>query len=284
MRINTNNNCNLVIIDDTQYPIKIYRLVPGDPPYNELQGTFNYNETASLYIVQQNFANGSSKKIYDKLVPHVNSTGELPSGEPYVINLDVDQQDGGWFTIMHFVLPKVEKACDAKRFLEIKDYISDEQIDQVLGETGDLEQRTIYVGRYFTDGTYLYTLKENGEIEKVNLEEFIELASEGNIQLVRQYGIYVEVQNFFSMCHLRKCFASLCKKVFDDTAFTRCFTKTNDSELVYRRDLVWAALNSIQYYIDSGQYAEAQRLLERLTSDCGLCKSEDTGTRGCGCK
>jgi hypothetical protein len=31
-------------------------------------------------------------------------------------------------------------------------------------------------------------------MEKVNLEEFIEkLASEENIQLVRQYGIYVEV-------------------------------------------------------------------------------------------
>jgi len=27
---------------------------------------------------------------------------------------------------MHIVLPKVEKACDAKRFLEIKDFISDE--------------------------------------------------------------------------------------------------------------------------------------------------------------
>ena len=55
-------------------------------------------------------------------------------------------------------------------------------------------------------------------------------------------------------------------------------------KLDYKRDLVWAALNVIQYMIDSNQLAEAQRLLERINGCNGLCSNEDTGDKGCGCE
>jgi hypothetical protein len=54
--------------------------------------------------------------------------------------------------------------------------------------------------------------------------------------------------------------------------------------LILKRDLVWAALNVIQYMIDFNQLAEAQRLLERINGCNGLCSSEDTGDKGCGCE
>ena len=36
--------------------------------------------------------------------------------------------------------------------------------------------------------------------------------------------------------------------------------------------------------IDFNQLAEAQRLLERINGCNGLCSSENTGDKGCGCE
>lgn len=272
MKINTNKNCNLVIIDDTSYP---YR-------------GFEYKDSASIYVVEQGSTEDSFEIIWRELHAHTNSTGELPSGEPYVINLEVPfKADKGYYRVTHFIVPRVERACNVRKYLEIKDFISDTQIDDILdGPPNDLEPRqSVYVGSYFTDGTKMYTLDENGNIKDIDLDSVIKLLLEINPNVVlKDYGISKDQQDFFSMCHLRNCYISLCQKVFNDTAFTRCFTNVNNSQLAYKRDLVWAAMNSIQYYIDSGQYAEAQRLFERVTSGCGLCTSEDTGQSGCGCK
>ena len=99
------------------------------------------------------------------------------------------------------------------------------------------------------------------------------------------FQLLVEVNdNFFYAYHLRKCYISLCQKIFKSRGFDRCFNGKLDSQLVYKRDLVWAALNVIQYMIDFNQLAEAQRLLERIGGCNGLCANEDTGDSGCGCE
>jgi len=45
------------------------------------------------------------------------------------------------------------------------------------------------------------------------------------------------------------------------------------------------ALNSIKYLVEFCQFAEAQRLLERLVTCNGLCTNSLTNTKkhGCGC-
>jgi hypothetical protein len=46
-----------------------------------------------------------------------------------------------------------------------------------------------------------------------------------------------------------------------------------DKELIYKRDLLWSALNVIKYMIEIDQYEEAERLLERIMGCNGLCNN-----------
>lgn len=125
---------------------------------------------------------------------------------------------------------------------------------------------------YYSDGVGKIYNSQNEEVE-------VQLIVEVNDSTLIRH-----MHNFFSVFHLRKCYVSLCQKIFKDKAFDRCFNNKIDSQLILKRDLVWAALNVIQYMIDFNQLAEAQRLLERINGCNGLCSSEDTGDKGCGCE
>lgn len=270
MKINTDKNCNIIIFDDTEYPY---------------DGIFEYSETASLYIAQLNKSN-SSTIIYSKLHPHTNSTGE-----PIVLK----PQAEGFITFCHIILPKVNSVEEynpeayMEKYVKTKNYIKSNQINDLFsdnfsysseedGEDNDDEDDLdVSLGGYFTTGTTLYYKNILGDVRVVEMQELIEVNSEA-------YGIIKIIQNFFSVCYLRKCFVSLCQKIFNDRGFDRCFNGKVNEQLTYKRDLVWAALNVIQYMIDSNQLAEAQRLLERINGCNGLCSSEDTGNKGCGCE
>ena len=115
----------------------------------------------------------------------------------------------------------------------------------------------------------------NKNFEEVPIQEILE---------VNDNTIIRHMHNFFSVFHLRKCYVSLCQKVFKDSLFDKCFNSKINTQLSYKRDLVWAALNVIQYMIDFNQLAEAQRLLERINGCNGLCSGEDTGHSDCGCE
>jgi hypothetical protein len=86
MKINTDKDCNIVISDDTQYPI------------NGLE----YSKSASLYLVQLNRSN-SSTILYNQIDSHVNSTGE---------SIVVEPQQGGFITACQIILPKVDNIND----------------------------------------------------------------------------------------------------------------------------------------------------------------------------
>lgn len=129
------------------------------------------------------------------------------------------------------------------------------------------------------EGQFTYWGDQNGKVYKesgeVDIQEVIEV---NDSNLIRH------MHNFFSVFHLRKCYISLCQKIFNDGGFDRCFNTKIDKNLIYKRDLVWAALNVIQYMIDFNQLAEAQRLLERINGCNGLCAGVNTGDKGCGCE
>lgn len=265
MKINTDKNCNIVVFDDTEYPV------------NGLE----YSESASLYIAQLNESNKSTI-LYNKLDSHTNSTGE-----PILLT----PQKGGFITMCHIILPKVDSVDDydpidyIEKYVKTKNYIKKNQIDAIFGITSEDENESEnstdstsdISGGYFTDGVNLYYKDIYGNVKTVEVQEIIEVNPEA-------FGIIKYTQNFFSVCYLRKCYISLCQKIFNDRGFDRCFNGKVDSQLIYKRDLVWAALNVIQYMIDSNQLAEAQRLLERINGCNGLCSSEDTGEKGCGCE
>jgi len=66
-----------------------------------------------------------------------------------------------------------------------------------------------------------------------------------------------------------------------------CNKPNSDSSLIYKRDLLWSAMNVIKYLVEMDQLEEAQRLLEEITACNGLCSSsqpEFTSNCGCGCR
>lgn len=261
MRINTDKDCNIIIYDDTEYPV------------NGLE----YSESSSLYIAQLNQSNISTI-LYNRLDLHTNSTGE-----PIILS----PQTGGFITMCHIIFPKVDNLDDfdpiryIRKYVETKDFIRNFQIDNLFElesseEENSEEEYFDIPGGYCVCNGEIYYKDIQGNTRVVNISEILEINPDN-------FGLIKQVQNFFSVCYLRKCYISLCKKIFNGSGFNRCFDNKVSSQLIYKRDLVWSALNVIQYMIDSNQLAEAQRLLERIMGCNGICSGEKTG-EDCGCE
>lgn len=119
---------------------------------------------------------------------------------------------------------------------------------------------------------YYKNKKYYHNIQEVTLQELIEVNPEVS-------EIKIEYFYYFSICNLKKCFIKLCKDIFDQRLY-KCKT-TVDNSLIYKRDLLWSAINVIQYMTEMDYIEEAERLLEKITSCNGLC---DENNKNCGCK
>lgn len=333
MKINTDKNCNIIIYDDTEYPVN---------------GLY-YQNSVTIFIVQLNKTDGSTI-LYKKLLKH-NQEDENP--------IILSPLQGGFITVYQILLPRTDDiesydpADYTSQFLKVKDYITEDEVNDIIEQIDqhqtynqniehnpsiypiymlinnfihnedvqdivddaieeilpqsfmdsiseshtsairpghgmpvpldddpeeDNNQLNKILGGYFSDGTSIY-FKATAEDEPrvVNLQELIEVNP-------IYYNLTIFHKNFFSVCYLRKCFISLSQKLFNARGFDKCFNvKKLDESLRYKRDLVWAALNVIEYMIDSNQLAEAQRLLEQINGCNGLCSKEETGEQNCGC-
>ena len=121
---------------------------------------------------------------------------------------------------------------------------------------------------YFKDGSFYKNVQE------VELQEIIDTNPEVS-------GVEVSYQYYFHTCRLRRCYVSACQAILDRVSSVKCEKNDVDKNLIYRRDLLWSALNVINYMAESNQYEEAERLLERITGCNGLC---DNSKEGCGCQ
>ena len=116
--------------------------------------------------------------------------------------------------------------------------------------------------------------------DEISLQDLIELNP--NVT-----GIDTEYEYYFQTCRLKKCFINICYQIFDTQASVKCFNSKLDSNLIYKRDLIWSALNVIKYMTELDQYEEAERLLEKIMNCNGLCDnscSDSYNISSCGCK
>lgn len=124
---------------------------------------------------------------------------------------------------------------------------------------------------YYKNGKFYNNIRE------VSIQELININPEVS-------GVKVSYSYYFSTCNLKKCFVKICQEIFNSQ--TSICNKSNvDSSLLYKRDLIWSALNVINYMAEMDQMEEAQRLLEEITQCNGLCSSYGIkkSSRGCGC-
>ena len=113
---------------------------------------------------------------------------------------------------------------------------------------------------YYSNGKFYHF---NEEIELETLVEINPNVSEFDI----------EHEYYFQTCRLRKCYINICKQIFDQVASIECNRPKLDPNLIYKRDLLWSAINVIEFMVERGEYKEAEILLERIMGCNGLCDS-----------
>ena len=124
------------------------------------------------------------------------------------------------------------------------------------------------------DGTKIYTFTDE---QVIPLQQIIE-------QNTADTTIQRMTLNTFSTADLKECFYNICKALLPKVC-GQCITY-DLTELIQNRDLIWMALNVIEYCIQLGLYYEAQRHMQWI-EECGtICSrkySINNGGKDCGC-
>lgn len=213
-----------------------------------VKSKFKYSDTVSVDVLQYN-------KIQDPYYSNPTYTKHTDQESYTKIPVSSD----GWFNVIHVVLP------------------SKEWFDRELVKTS-ASALNVYSIVYYSDGNKVYKYT-NGTSQEVPIDEVLEI-NPANTTISKTS------KNFVSICFLRKCYINLCQQIFNDRGFSQCWNKNSiDSELIYKRDLVWMAINVIKYLTECEQLYEVERIIESIQGCNGLCSSQNNTSKigGCGC-
>lgn len=239
----------------------------------ELNININTNNTCDCKIVVDDnskylseesttFQKGAFKKSdTTSLVLLYLNTIKDPSIKSITFEKEVPVKFDGWFTVYYVVLPTKEWFQNA---LEMSQQVN------LLG---------VYDYVYYSDksSVYKYNPRTQEIITVTDLSEIIEINPINTT-------ISITSKDYVSICFLTKCYLNLCQQIFESRGLTQCNSKNNiDSELVYKRDLVWMAINVIKYMVECEQLYEAERIVELLNSCNGVCNDKKTNKNDCGC-
>ena len=174
-------------------------------------------------------------------------------------SVDIPIGFDGWFSLVHLVIPNIEWF--------------NKELEKTEGSALGL-----YNIVYFSDGIDIYKYI-NGKTSQVTIDDILEINTV-NTTISRIS------RDFVSICFLRKCYINLCQQIFNDRGISKCWNKNKvNSELIYKRDLVWMAINVVKYLTQCEQLAEADRVIKTIQGCNGLCISTNltNSTNGCGC-
>lgn len=174
-------------------------------------------------------------------------------------SVDIPIEFDGWFSLVHLVIPNIEWF--------------NKELEKTEGSALGL-----YNIVYFSDGIDIYKYI-NGKTSQVTIDDILEINTvDTTISRISR--------DFVSICFLRKCYINLCQQIFNDRGISKCWNKNKvNSELIYKRDLVWMAINVVKYLTQCEQLAEADRVIKTIQGCNGLCVSTNltNSTNGCGC-
>lgn len=159
-----------------------------------------------------------------------------------------------------------------------KVFFREKEEDEVIFTIAKDGYYTLCSIKITTDENSKYFYKEGNIYFKNNIISLQEL-----IELNPAYtGVSIVYDQYFQICKLKKCYIKICQEIFEQRApSSRCLSSNVDKNLIYKRDLIWMAINIIGYMVEFGQFEEAQRLLNNIGGCNGLC---DEPIGGCGCK
>lgn len=241
----TEASCKVVVKDITEIGNNGYLPEEADVV---VKGRFKYSDTISIDLLQHN--RHDKYKLQDPI---------FSLHDTEIENVTLPVTFDGWFTVLHIVLPT-------------KEWFDRESAK----ETGSA--LSLYTTIYYCDNEKIYKYI-NGTLSEVTIAEIVERNPEGTT-------ISKVCENYVSICFLKKCYVSLCQQILNERCFSECPEDMNtDSELVFKRDYVWMAINVVKYLVQFEQLAEAERVLELIGGCNGLCKSEfrQMSSHRCGC-
>lgn len=173
-----------------------------------------------------------------------------------------------------YILQRNKNNCTSITEVVIREH-EDDPIVFNIGEDGYYLLCKLIVPIDITKPYYYFNGKFFKGTTEIQLQELIETNPE-----ISQ--IEISYEHYFQICHLRQCYIDICQKIFNQQASIRCdITNNIDKELIYKRDLIWSAINVIKYLVEQEQFAEAERLLEKISGCNGLCYHDES--KGCGC-
>ena len=211
---------------------------------------FKYSDTISITTIELN----KTDEVLGKSV--------IYSEHNNPVDIQIPIKFDGWFTINYIVLPTKEWF--------------DEQIKK------EASQINVFDTVFYVDGTNIY--KYTGSVSEPSSIEEVLRNTEENTTISKMSKEYV------SICFLRKCYINLCYEIFNSRGFSRCSSTSKvDSELIYKRDLVWMTINVIKYLTQNAttpdKLFEIQRIIENIQGCNGLCTPtfKNSTYHGCNC-
>lgn len=212
--------------------------------------TFKQSETGSIFVLEYHKNDNESEYMAPVIVNiHTECT-------EYKIKIPKD----GWFTVHHIILPT--KDC--------------------IYTFSEAEMHGITFG-YYLDLDNIYDrnrLDSKGNPVKVSIEEVLE----GNTNIATTQ---ISSKDYISILNLQKCLVNLCQKIFNNLgAFGQCFkSNTDNSDLIFKRDLVLMAINVVKYMSKYNMKAEAARIISQIEGCNGICTRTNNSQKvsGCGC-
>ncbi len=224
----------------------------------------NIEDISTTYLSEDStfLQKGSFKKSETKGITLLYlNTLENPSIKSVEYTNEISIKFDGWFTVYYIVLPTKEWFQDM--LTKYPDFLG------------------VYEIIYFIDGSQLYKyIPESEQIFSVS--DYSELIEINTVNTT----ISKINKDYVSICFLQKCYINLCQQILESRGFTQCANKNNiDSELIYKRDLVWMGINIIKYLVECNQLYESERIIELLHSCNGVCNDENvkSSSNGCGC-
>lgn len=138
------------------------------------------------------------------------------------------------------------------------------------------------LGEVYPNGVYLqsagvfYKYAE-GELTEVTIEQIAEVNPENTT-------INKVIADSFSICALKECYYNIAKKLLSELCPLSC-SKEEFKEDIFKRDLIWMAINVITYCVELGDYESAMVFLKQIETCGGVCPQEDKSNKhsGCGC-
>lgn len=193
-----------------------------------------------------------------------------------IIMLTKDDEDTKTYVIEHTntnQVIKVPLSTDGHYYIEYIIIPTDKWYQKIPDAV-----KNLYDIVYYSDGETITEVKKGGQPTEVD-------ATVLSQNIIRSTTIGKNSDDFISVANLRKCYINLCYQIFADRGMSSCWNKNKiDSELIYKRDLVWMSLNVISYLTELGEYEEITRILQQINGCNGLCKSDTTATSSnCGC-